>query len=114
MSYVYRHVTVEQVIDGDTVRLAIDLGNHSWWVDSFRLNGIDTPERGQIGYVEAKVQLINLLAGGVSRIETHKPDKYGRWLVDIYAQVDPSGELHVNRALVVDGFAKEYRGGKKE
>ena len=113
MSYVYRHADVVRTLDGDTVELDIDLGNKTRWRDTFRLNGIDTPERGQPGHREATIRLIDLLSNGLARVETHKPDKYGRWLVDLYIATQQGGELHVNRLLIVDGFAKEYFGGKK-
>jgi micrococcal nuclease len=113
MSYVYRHVTVERVIDGDTVCMVVDLGNKITWRENFRLMGIDTPERGQDGYVEATDYLKRLLLLPLARIETHKPDKFGRWLADIYLDADNGGELHVNRLMVVEGHAVEYFGGKK-
>lgn len=112
MTYEYRHVVIERVIDGDTLALEIDLGNKLHWRDSFRLNGIDTPERGQPGYTEAIDHLKRLLLMPLSRIETHKPDKYGRWLVDLWVDID-GGTLHVNRMMVADGHAREYFGGKK-
>lgn len=112
MSYEYRHVSVERVIDGDTVALAVDLGNKVTWRESFRLMGIDTPEHGQPGAAEATARLTALLAAGLARIETFKPDKFGRWLADIYVNTD-GGELFVNRVMVVEGMAVEYFGGAK-
>lgn len=112
MSFIYHHVSLERVIDGDTVALEIDLGNKIKWRDTFRLAGIDTPERGQPGWAEASQHLRRLLLLPLVRIETHKPDKYGRWLVDLHVDTD-GGDLHVNRLMVVDGHAKEYFGGAK-
>lgn len=112
MSYQYRHVNAVRVIDGDTVRLDVDMGNNTWWTENFRLNGIDTPEKGAAGYAEATEHLASLIRNGVARIETFKPDKYGRYLVDIWIHVD-NGELLVNRLMVLDGYAKEYFGGRK-
>ena len=114
MSYVYHHVEIIRVIDGDSVVLEIDLGNKVKWRDNFRLKGIDTPERGQPGHREAMLHLINLLGTELSRVETHKPDKYGRWLVDLYVPAERSGDLHINSLMLADGFAKPYSGGKKE
>lgn len=114
MSFIYRHVEVDRVIDGDTVSMSVDLGNRVTWRETFRLNGIDTPERGQAGYAEATKYLASLLQNGVSRIETHKPDKYGRWLCDVWVRLDAGGELHVNRLMIVEGYAKEYHGGAKQ
>ena len=113
MSFVYRHAKVERVIDGDTVEITVDLGNKIAWRESFRLMGIDTPERGQPGHAEASAYLKRLLLMPLARIETHKPDKYGRWLVDMYLDTDSGGELHANRLMVVEGHAREYFGGHK-
>jgi micrococcal nuclease len=113
MSYVYRHATVLRVIDGDTVEIEIDMGNKIKWRDKFRLMGIDTPERGQPGAREASYYLDNtLLVNQLHRVETHKPDKYGRWLADLWIGTD-GGELHVNRMMIVEGHAREYHGGAK-
>jgi endonuclease YncB( thermonuclease family) len=113
MSYQYAHVTVERVIDGDTVAMAVDMGNKVTWRENFRLMGIDTPEHGQAGAAEATAYLAQLLSAGVERIETFKPDKYGRWLADLFVAASSGGELHVNKMMVVEGFAREYFGGKK-
>lgn len=113
MSYQYRHVKVERIIDGDTVEMTIDLGNKITWRDNFRLYGIDTPERGQPLYHEATEYLSRLLMSGVTRIETFKPDKFGRWLADLYIDSLGGGELHVNRLMVVEGFAVDYAGGSR-
>jgi micrococcal nuclease len=114
MSYVYKHAQIIRVIDGDTVELEIDLGNHTRWRDHFRLYGIDTPERGQPGHKEATVHLTNLLWNSIDHVETYKPDKYGRWLVDLHIAANQGGSLLVNKLMVLDGHAKEYFGGTKE
>lgn len=77
------------------------------------MNGIDTPERGQVGYAEATAHLRGLLSIPLTRVETTKPDKYGRWLVDIWVAPTQGGELHVNKMMVIEGHAKEYFGGAK-
>lgn len=113
MPYLYHNVKVIRVLDGDTVELEIDLGNRIRWRDCFRLMGIDTPERNQPGYAEAARWLRELLEGKISHMETHKPDKFGRWLVDLYIPTEQGGELHVNKLMIINNYAKEYFGGKK-
>ena len=110
--YVYRHVEVDRVIDGDSIVLAIDLGNKITWRDSFRLMGIDTPERGQPGYAEATQFLTQMVENKLTLVVTHKPDKFGRWLADLYVATD-GGELHVNTMMLVERHAVPYHGGKK-
>ena len=112
MSYIYHHVALVRVIDGDSLVLEIDLGNKITWRDSFRLSGIDAPEMSAVGGEEAKAHLEGLLGLGVCRVETFKPDKFGRWLAEIYITVR-SGEMSANKLMVLDGHAVPYSGGKR-
>lgn len=113
MSYIYHHASVSRVIDGDTVEITIDMGNRITWRENFRLRDIDTPERGQPGFAEATEYVKSLfLRHPISRVETFKPDKYGRWLIDIYISVN-GGELLVNKLIELDGYGKPYFGGSK-
>lgn len=109
MSYVYRHASLVRVIDGDSAEIIIDMGNHIRWTQVFRLHGIDTPERKQQGHDEATNRLTELLKCGLSRVETFKPDKYGRWLAVVWNGED----MNVNATLVAEGLAREYFGGAK-
>lgn len=112
MSYDYKQVEVVRVIDGDTVVLNIDMGNHIHWKRDFRLRGIDTPERSHAGFVEATERLRELLANGISRTQTYKPSKFGGWLCEIFISVE-GGEMLVNQMMVNEGHAVPYDGGKK-
>jgi endonuclease YncB( thermonuclease family) len=83
---------------------------------SFRFFGINCPEihssdaalkaRG----LKAKAEVERLCSLGPLRLVSYKPDKYGRWLADVY--VTPSGkkEIHINQALLDGGFALPYNG----
>lgn len=112
MSYSYRHVGVLRVVDGDTVNLNVDMGNSIFWSTNFRLNGIDAADADKEKKNAATQRMIELLANGVSHIETFKPDKFGRWLADIYIPVD-GGETLVNQMMITEGFAVPYFGGRK-
>ena len=84
--YEYRG-TVVRWIDGDTVDMVVDLGFRITTSQRFRLLGVDTPERGEAGYVEAR-QVAEAIhpVGSVVVIRTEKPlagDKYGRYLVSL-------------------------------
>ncbi len=108
----YDHVDLVRVVDGDTVELCIDMGNAIRWQGKFRLYGIDTPEMhgttAQAGQA-ARVAVIEILtASGIDYAETHKPDKYGRWLVTVVC-----GGKNLSGDLVARGLAKQYFGGRK-
>jgi len=87
---------VERVIDGDT---AIINGN------STRLLGINTPERGEKYYQEAKELLSNLTLNKTVKLEYigDKYDKYGRTLAYILI-----GEKNINLELVRNGLGNTY------
>ena len=123
MEYQYDGVCV-RVIDGDTVVLrlsktftqGVDFGFHI--LDTmtltktadviFRMNGINTPEiigaektRG----LAAKTALEGLLANQTLRVVSHKTDKYGRWLADIFI-----GDVNVSQEMIDLGHAVAWDG----
>ncbi len=102
--YTYRAQVVRWV-DGDTVDLRVDCGFYTWVEARFRLYGINTPERGQVGYAEANafVAAAAPVGSGIV-VKTYKSaDKYGRFLAQVWV-----GELCVNDALVAAGLAVVY------
>ncbi len=108
----YDHIELARVIDGDTLELDIDMGNNIRWLAKFRLYGIDTPEMhgttAQAGQA-ARAALTEILAvSGIDYIETHKPDKYGRWLATVVC-----GGKNLSGEMVARGLAKQYFGGRK-
>jgi micrococcal nuclease len=89
--YWYKAI-VDEVVDGDTVRLTIDMGCRIFVKDLIRLYGINAPELPTIPGVLSKKFLQQCLPIGSNvTIQTHKngKDKYGRWLGDIYIQSVP-------------------------
>ena len=96
--YLVSHETafIDRVIDGDTVE-----SNET----SIRLLGINTPERGEIYYLEAKEFLEDLVLNKTVRLEygKDKKDRYGRTLAYLYI-----GSNNVNLKLVEDGYANIY------
>jgi len=89
-------VLVERVIDGDTI--VTEIGN-------VRLLGMNTPERGERGFLEAKEFLEDLILNKSVSLEYvgERQDKYGRILAYVYF----NGE-NVNVRLVEQGFANYY------
>ena len=88
-------VFVYQVVDGDT--FIISTG------DSVRLIGIDTPEKDEAYYSEAKEMLSKLLEDKKVTLEKDKDDKdsYDRLLRYVYAD-----GVFVNLELVKAGYAR--------
>ena len=89
-------VFAERVIDGDT----IDIGN-----ESVRLLGINTPERGEQGYEEAKDFLVQQVLGKNVTLEFvgERYDKYGRILAYVFLN-----NTNINMKMVENGFANYY------
>ena len=86
---------VIRVIDGDTIVIAGD--------ERVRPIGIDTPEKGQCGFEEAKQALEKLLASGPATFysgTTSDKDMYGRLLR--YIEVEG---IDVGLNLISNGFA---------
>jgi endonuclease YncB( thermonuclease family) len=129
--YIYR-AQVVRVIDGDTVRLKLSRLFKAYWDFGFyiidevstvrsvetncRLLGINTPEITGVPLdekargVAATQELVRLLSLGELVARTSKPDKYGRWLVELWVR-DPAGAvICVNESLIENGFAKAYVG----
>ena len=100
-----------RVIDGDTVRLDIDLGFSIYRIENLRLRGINTPELNskdpveRARAVEAKEYLAEILEFGDLTIRTHRDrsDKYGRILADIFL-----GDVNVNQQMITAGHAVPF------
>jgi micrococcal nuclease len=94
--YVYPVVRVDQVVDGDTFDLVLDVGFHLHATVRCRLLGYDTPElhhgssneraRGQ----QAKAITAAWFGQPDRRywVRTEKdPDSFGRWLADTWSEL---------------------------
>jgi micrococcal nuclease len=88
---------VKRIIDGDTIELAND--------DRVRYIGIDTPEKGQPYYKEAKEANRKLVKGKNVSLEfdVQEKDKYGSLLAYVYV-----GNIFINTELVKQGYANVY------
>lgn len=114
-NYLY-NATVTSVVDGDTVDATVDLGFYTQATIRFRLNGLDTPETNSPDPAERERAMLakrftsDHLFGKTVMIRSHKSDKYGRWLADIYTD---EGNISHNAHLINHGLAKPYFGGKR-
>ena len=109
-------VIVERVIDGDTIVISIPNVPEVFGKKiSVRIAGIDTPElrancpyeKGLANRAKERVEGI-IMKGRVVSLSNTKRDKYFRLLADVLVD----GE-NVAAALVNEGLAVTYSGGKK-
>jgi micrococcal nuclease len=93
----YEYATVERVIDGDTFVIE----NKT----SVRLLGINSPERGELYYNEAREFLEESVLNKTVKLEygKEKYDQYKRLLAYIYLDSE-----NINLELVREGFANYY------
>jgi len=118
--YEYYVRKVENVVDGDTIDVLIDLGFDILFQSRVRLAGIDTPEsrtkdlaEKALG-LEAKEYLKKAIKDAKSVvIKTEKMDsseKYGRILGWVYVNGDTES---LNDKMINDGYAWGYMGDTK-
>lgn len=97
-------VKVAKVIDGDTLELASG--------EKVRLIGIDTPEKDQFYYKEAKNRLKKLVEDRDIALEydVQPADKYGRILGYVWMNdaKNPEQEIFVNKSMIEEGYANVY------
>jgi micrococcal nuclease len=118
--YEYYVRKVENVVDGDTIDVLIDLGFDILFQSRVRLAGIDTPEsrtkdlKEKALGLEAKEYLKKSLKDAKSVvIKTEKMDsseKYGRILGWVYINGDT---VSLNDKMINDGYAWGYLGDTK-
>lgn len=84
---------IYKVIDGDTFYTKDD---------RIRIAGLDTPERGEPGYKEARDALARLLSNGKVVIEPVAKDKYARTVAKVY--VDGK---EVAKTMKAQGYQKK-------
>jgi len=93
--------TLIRVVDGDTLRLTLDLGFHIRRLDQpYRLLRIDAPEMNTEAGKAAKGWLEMFLIEKPLTAQTFKSDSFGRFLIEAWA----NGE-NVADALVSAGHA---------
>jgi endonuclease YncB( thermonuclease family) len=99
--------TVLRVVDGDTIRLHLDLGLHIWRIENVRIANINTPELSTTAGRAAKRYTEQLLSAGTPVTFVSKTlDKYGRPLGTITL---PDGTDY-GAAMLAAGHAVPYEG----
>jgi micrococcal nuclease len=118
--YEYYVRKIENVVDGDTIDVLIDLGFDILFQSRVRLAGIDTPEsrtrdlaEKALG-LESKEYLKKALKDAKSIIikteKMNSSEKYGRILGWLYINGDT---VSVNDMMINDGYAWGYLGDTK-
>jgi len=115
--YSYR-AWVVNVLDGDTLKVVVDLGFGVRSVQTLRLRGIDAPEIVTADGKAAKefVEKMLGISGNGERetqakasvpilIKTVKSDKYDRYLADVFLVNEDNKEQYLNNALLEKGYA---------
>jgi endonuclease YncB( thermonuclease family) len=98
--------------DGDTAVLEVDVWPGDRKTVHARLEGLDTPERGYPGAVEAVTRARGLAPEGTVLTLSAGPrplDKYGRVLSELITAEGVS----INVVLLGENLARPYSGGSK-
>ena len=118
-------MSIDRVVDGDTIDVTIDLGFDLYKSERVRVAGIDTPEKRTRDLEEKalgidatnylKKKLEDTIAGDEElTIRTELKGgmgKYGRLLGWLYIGEDT---LSINEVMITEGYAWEYDGGTKQ
>jgi len=112
---------VKKVIDGDSLLVHVDLGFNTWTMQKLRLRGIDTaelatpdkPAADEKLARKAKAFVTDKVGGRLVVIRSHKTDKYGRFVVDVFYHPDlddkqdiASKGFFLNEELLRAGLAR--------
>jgi len=115
--YEYK-VTVDRVIDGDTVDVDVHLGfNVVLSKQRVRLHGIDTPEsrtrnkEEKVRGLISKEYLKNICESSSIRLQSKDRGKFGRILGVLYKDDET---ISINQKMCEEGFAVPYFGGNKD
>ena len=123
MYYQYK-ATCLRILDGDTLELKLELGFGLFFVDKFRLYGVNAPEtHGKkskikeekekgikaLSYIDSLIYPDDNTAVPL-RVQTikDKKDKYGRYLAKIFIINKDGEEICVNDSLIKEGLAVPF------
>ena len=123
--YNFRVISIDKVVDGDTIDVTIDLGFDLYKKERVRVAGVDTPEKRTRNLEEkalgldATAWIKDKLEGAVNGdddliIRTELDGgvgKYGRLLGWLYIG---DSDVSLNEQMITEGYAWEYDGGTKK
>ena len=99
---------VINVVDGDTLDAEVDLGFKIYTKQRLRLAHVDTPERSEKNYTEAKEFVKKAVLNKEVKIKTSKQSKWGYFLAEIYINNESLADM-----LISQNLAKKYEGEAK-
>ena len=124
--YNFRVVSIDKVLDGDTIDVTIDLGFDLYKKERVRIAGVDTPEKRTRDLEEKalgidatnwlKKKLEDTIAGDGDELSIRTElvggmGKYGRLLGWLYINEDT---ISLNEQMITEGYAWAYDGGTKQ
>ena len=116
--YTYK-ITVDRVVDGDTIDANIDLGFDVSVKKRIRFMGINAPEsrtrnaEEKVKGLAAKERVKGLLEDAETiTVKSHGVGKFGRCLGELIL-TQAGEEVNLNKLLISEGHAVEYFGGKR-
>ena len=124
--YNFRVVSIDKVLDGDTIDVTIDLGFDLFKKERVRIAGVDTPEKRTRDLEEKalgidatnwlKKKLEDTIAGEGDELTIRTElvggtGKYGRLLGWLYINEDA---VSLNEQMIEEGYAWAYDGGTKQ
>ena len=124
--YNFRVVSIDKVLDGDTIDVTIDLGFDLYKKERVRIAGVDTPEKRTRNLEEKALGLdaTNWMKGTLTDTVENSPNeltirtelvggvgKYGRLLGWLYIG---DADVSLNEQMITEGYAWAYDGGTKQ
>lgn len=104
----YRVSHILNIYDGDTFTAEVDIGFRIKITQTFRLEGLDTPEiRGKEkpeGIVSRDFVRDKMLSAKEVWIRTSKTGKYGRYIATVYLD-----DENLNELLIKEGLAERVK-----
>ena len=124
--YIFRVVSIDKVLDGDTIDVTIDLGFDLYKKERVRIAGVDTPEKRTRNLEEKalgidatnwlKQKLEDTINGDGDELTIRTElvggqGKYGRLLGWCYINEE---EISLKEQMITEGYAHAYDGGTKD
>lgn len=97
---------VDRVVDGDTLYVTVDHGMRTYSKQRVRLLEVDTPEKKQDKYEEAKDFTTKTLEGKDVLVQTYKDDSFGRYLAKVFYKENEEYK-NISDELIKKGLIKE-------